>query len=109
MAIAELADRYRGTSAEAESLMMASMIAFDIGNSPLLEAFRKSLSTRFSQNPNIGAFLRDRFAVSSPVQFRGTFLRADGKSVSFPASREYCGILSTKYKVVFRRRRNAVA
>jgi len=83
LAIAELADRYRGTAAEAESLMMASMVAFDIGHHALLDAFRKSLSKRFGDDPKVSAFLRERFATSNDLRFRGTFQRADGKSISF--------------------------
>lgn len=89
MAIAELADRYRGTAAEAESLMMASMIAFDMGHRALLDAFRESLSTRFGQDPDVSAFLRERFAVSHPVRFRGTFQRAGGTSIMFPTGQMY--------------------
>jgi len=89
MAIAELADRYRGTSAEAESLMMAAMIAFDIGHPALLNAFRKTLSKRFSNDPLVTAFMRERFAVGGEINVRGEFKRVDGKLISFPVGNPY--------------------
>ena len=96
MAMAELADRYRDTPAEAESLMIASMITFDTGHVPLLDAFRQTLSTRFGQDPNVSAFLREKFAVTAPVRFGGTFQRADGKSVCLQPGQIYVACFWSK-------------
>jgi len=96
MAMAKLADRYRDTSAEAESLMIASMITFDTGHVPLLDAFRQTLSTRFGQDPNVSAFLREKFAVTAPIRFGGTFQRADGKSISLQPGRTYIACFWSK-------------
>jgi tetratricopeptide (TPR) repeat protein len=87
--IAELADRYRGTSAEAESLMVASMVSFDLGNRALLEAFRKALSTRFGDDPRVTVFMRERFAAGSEINLRGQFERSDGKRISLPIGQTY--------------------
>lgn len=96
MAMAALADRYRDTSVEAESLMIASMITFDTGHVPLLDAFRRTLSTRFGQDPNVSAFLREKFAASAPIRFGGTFQRADGKSISLQPGRTYIACFWSK-------------
>ena len=96
MAMAELADHYRGTAAEAESLMIASMITFDTGHRPLLDAFRKTLSSRFGQDPNVSAFLREKFAVSAPVRFGGTFRRVDGKSICLQRGQVYIACFWSK-------------
>jgi len=88
LAIAKLADRYRDTPAEAESLMIASLMAFDIGHEDLLKAFRAALSARSEGNREVADFLRERFAkIDQDVRFRGTFTRADGGSVCFPIDR----------------------
>jgi len=89
LAIARFADRYRNTPAEARSLMMASTVAFDLGNRILLKAFRKTLSKRFVHDPMVNAFMRERFASSSEVHLRGEFKRADGKHISFPIGQPY--------------------
>lgn len=87
--IARFADRYRGSPAEAKSLIMASTAAFDLGDSILLDTFRKVLSKRFSHDPLVSAFMRQRFASGSEVYFRGLFKRADGKEMSFPTGQLY--------------------
>ncbi len=48
IAIARIADRYRGTSAEAESLMFCVSTALDLGNVALISVFRRALSERFA-------------------------------------------------------------
>lgn len=87
--IARFADRYRSTPAEARSLIMAATLAFDKGNVILLDAFRKALTTRFSDDPQVIAFMRERFAKGSQVRLSGEFKRADGKVISFPMGRTY--------------------
>lgn len=84
LAIARFADRYRGTPAEAQSLMMAASSAFDLGNRDLLSAFRRTLSTHFSADPLVNAFMRERFGSGGELSLRGEFRRADGKSIAFP-------------------------
>ena len=69
--------------------MMAATSAFDLGNRNLLDAFRKALSKRFSNDPLVTAFMRERFAAGSLVHFRGEFKRADGKRISFPSGQIY--------------------
>lgn len=88
LGIALLADKYCDSPAEAESLMTASLIAFEIGNRDLLAAFRAALHNRFRKDPKVIAFLRERWGVSARESlFRGTFSRADGVSLHFPIDR----------------------
>jgi hypothetical protein len=89
LAIAEFADRYRGTTAEATSLMLAATTTFDLGNDILLEALRKTLAKRFAHEPDVSAFMRERFAAKSDVNLRGIFKRAGGGEMSFPIGRPY--------------------
>jgi len=89
MQVARMADRYRDTPAEAESLMAASSLAFNLGHRHLLETFRSALTQRFSQDRDVRAFLRERFAVAKPIPFFGAFKRPDGKEVSFPKGRRH--------------------
>lgn len=88
VSVAELADRYRNTEAEVESLMVASEIAFNLGEAELLKEFRRTLSTRFTGNAKAVGFLRERFAYkSSSLMFRGRFKDADGETLVLPIDR----------------------
>jgi len=78
-AITELVSRYEGTAVEAESLIMASMIAMNVGERDLLNALLKVLSERFADVPSVKAFLRERFGKTERnFVFRGSFTRGDG-------------------------------
>jgi len=79
-------ERYRGTSAEAKSLMLASRIA------PKLQAFKlqqrvfDALGERFAGDPGVIAFRRKHLGLSKlDVQFSGTYTRADNVVLRFPA------------------------
>lgn len=89
LAIARFADRYRETSAEAKSLMMAASVTFDLGNAILLKALRERLETGFRHDPEVNTFLRQRFALGSDVFLPGTYARGDGKQFSFPIGQVY--------------------
>ena len=85
-ALAELVKRYRDTPAEARSLMIASLIA------PKLEAFdlekeiRGALSEGFPGDPAVIEFRKKYFGLGNlDVLFTGTYTRADGVSLRFPA------------------------
>ncbi|MBS3820769.1 MAG: hypothetical protein KGY81_03300, partial [Phycisphaerae bacterium] len=60
-AVAQFAEKYRGTEVEADSAMHAVMMAFDIGDEDLFKALEYRLSHEFGDNPEVVAFLRDRF------------------------------------------------
>jgi len=60
-AIARFADKYRGTEAESDSAMRALMMAFEIGHKTLYEALEHRLIREFRDDPQVVAFLRDRF------------------------------------------------
>lgn len=88
VALAELADRYRGTSAELDSLMLASEVAFNLGEQDLVAAFRHTLATQFSKDLRAIEFLKERFAQRArSMVFRGHFKRADGETLVFPIDR----------------------
>ena len=63
LAVAEFAEKYIGTRAEAQSLMSATLMAFDIGHLELLKVFQTKLRTSFAGEPGVAAFLRDRFNI----------------------------------------------
>jgi len=52
-AITQLVSRYEDTPAEAESLIMASMIAMDVGDGELLKTLLATLSERFAEVPSV--------------------------------------------------------
>ncbi len=85
-AIEAIIERYRGTPAEAKSLMMASLIA------PKLEAFElqkrvlAALSERFAGDPGVIEFRRQHLGLRRlDVLFAGTYTRADSVVLRFPA------------------------
>ena len=85
-ALISIVDRYRGTSAEAKSLMMAARIA------PKLEAFElekrivDALGERFAGDPVVIEFRRQQLGLSrQDVLFVGAYKRADGVILRFPA------------------------
>ena len=88
VALEKLIARYRDTPGEAKSLMLASQIA------PKLEAFDlemqilRTMQERFSDHHGVIEFRRKSLAAGRiEALFRGTFTRADGTSLSFPADR----------------------
>ena len=85
-AIEVIIARYRGTPAEVKSLMMAAQIA------PKLEAFElqkrvsDALGERFAGDPAVIEFRRRHLGLGRlDVLFAGTFTRADGVVLRFPA------------------------
>jgi len=87
-AITELVSRYEGTAVEAESLIMASMIAMNVGERALLKALLTTLSERFGDVPSVQAFLRERFSKAErDFVLRGSFTRADGTTLRLPIDR----------------------
>ncbi|MEK6247263.1 MAG: hypothetical protein N2C12_03730, partial [Planctomycetales bacterium] len=88
LSIAALADKYRDTSAEIDSLILASDIAFNLGSAELVKAFRRTLSNKFSDNTKATGFLRERFAFKSgSTLVRGHFKSADGDDLVLPIDR----------------------
>ena len=85
-AIELIVDRYRGTPAEARSLMMAAQIA------PKLQAFELNkkicdiLGERFAGVPEVIEFRRQQLGLARlNVLFSGTYTRTDGSILRFPA------------------------
>lgn len=85
-ALAEMIKRYRNTSGEAKSLLLAALIA------PKLEAFELereitlTLDDRFSGDHSVIEFRRKHLGFTKlDVLFNGRFTRSDGVSLTFPA------------------------
>lgn len=89
MPIAEFADRYRDSPAEAKSLVIVSSLAFEIGNKMLLDVFRKRMEDNFKHDAEVSSFLRQRFAASVNAKLPGIYERADGSKLSFPLGQTY--------------------
>ena len=84
-ALAAIVDRYRGTPAEARSLMMAALIAPKLEAFDLQDEILDTLAERFAGDPVVIAWRRKNFGISNlDLLFAGTFTRADGVSLSFP-------------------------
>jgi hypothetical protein len=85
-ALAALIKRYRGTSGEAKSLMVAALIAPKLEAFELEEQILQTMSQRFAADPVMMEFRLKHIGVGRiDVLFTGTFTRLDGASLKFPA------------------------
>ena len=85
-ALAAIVGRYRGTPAEAKSLMMAAQIAPKLEAPALETEVFNALSERFAGDPSVIEFRRKHLGISRlDVLFSGTYTRADGVVLRFPA------------------------
>ncbi|HIL80581.1 MAG TPA: hypothetical protein EYG54_04870 [Myxococcales bacterium] len=86
VALAELIERYRGTPAEAKSLMMAARIAPKLQAFELQKRIADALGERFAGDPSVIEFRRQHLGLRrQDVVFVGTYTRADGVVLRFPA------------------------
>lgn len=84
-ALTSIVDRYRGTSAEARSLMMAAQIAPKLEADELEQAILQRMDMRFAGNSEVISFRRKYLGFSNQsAQFAGTYTRADGVALRFP-------------------------
>jgi hypothetical protein len=84
-ALQELVTRYRGTPAEAKSLIIASQIAGKLDASDLQKQITNALGERFAGDPAIIEWRRQNLSLSEwGVLFTGTYTRADGVALNFP-------------------------
>ena len=96
-ALDELIARYRGTPAEAKSLIISSQIAGKLNALDLRERIVETLSERFASDPAIIEWCRQNLSISTmDVIFAGTYTRADGVELSFPID-----AMGQAYVVVF--------
>ena len=85
-AIEVMIERYRGTPAEAKSLMMAVQIAPKLQAFELQERIVDALGERFAGDADVIEFRRQQLGLRRlDVLFAGTFTRADDVVLSFPA------------------------
>jgi len=84
-ALQELITRYRGTPAEAKSLIIASQIAGKLNALDLQKQITNALGERFGDDPAIIEWRRQNLSISNmDVFFAGTYTRADGVALNFP-------------------------
>lgn len=84
--LTELLDRYRGTQAEARSLMIASMIIQKLASRDLERSIYEAMDRKFSGDLEVIEFRRQNLkATRIDVTFNGEFERLDGKRISFPS------------------------
>lgn len=84
-ALEELITRYRGTPAEAKSLIIASQIAGKLNALDLQKQITGTLKERFAGDPAIIEWCRRNLSISNmDVLFTGTYTRADGTVMNFP-------------------------
>ena len=85
-ALAELLERYRGTSAEARSLLMGALIVQKLEAPELEDAIYYALDENFSDDHDVIEFRRKFLKISRlDVTFSGEFERLDGTILCFPA------------------------
>jgi tetratricopeptide (TPR) repeat protein len=84
-ALTSIVDRYRGTSAEAKSLMMAARIASKLEADGLERTIFQRMGMRFAGDPEVIEFRRKHLGFSKlDVLFAGDYTRADGVVLRFP-------------------------
>lgn len=87
-ALEDMIKRYRNTSAELESLMIAIKLAPQLGAYTLKDHFLATLKQRFAGDSEAIAYSRTLLGASRlDVLFTGTFKRLDGTSMVFPYDR----------------------
>jgi tetratricopeptide (TPR) repeat protein len=87
-ALEEMIQRYRGTPGEEKSLMIAARIAPKLEAFDLKKAIIRTLSERFQGDLDVIQFRRKNLNDALlDVEFRGTFTRSDGTTLSFPIDR----------------------
>ena len=87
-ALTAIIKRYRNTSAEAKSLMMAALIAPKLEATALETEVFNALSERFSGDPVVIEFIQKNLGLRRlDVLFSGTFTRDDGATLRFPIDR----------------------
>ena len=85
-ALAAIVERYRGTPAEAKSLMMAALIAPKLEAPDLEDEIFQALNERFADDPLVIEFIQKNLGISRmDVLLAGTFTRIDGTVLRFPA------------------------
>ncbi|MDB4734965.1 hypothetical protein OAF62_04510, partial [Akkermansiaceae bacterium] len=81
-----LVARYRGTSGEAKSLMMAAQIAPKLQAFELQKRILDALGERFAGDMEVIEFRRKHLGFGRmEVLFKGAFMRSDGVTLRFPA------------------------
>ncbi|MHC4252044.1 MAG: hypothetical protein ACYS9X_23240, partial [Planctomycetota bacterium] len=87
-ALEKIVVRYRGTPAEAKSLMVASLIASKLDALDLQKTIINIMDERFADDPAMISFRRDNLPLRAlGVKCSGKFTRADGAELYLPADR----------------------
>ena len=107
-AIATLADRYRDTEAEAESLMISSLYIRELSNQDLLEAMLKKLSRYFGDKPEVATFLREKMAFTKNTRVQGRYRLLGGKEVDLTEGLIYVAVYWSKDMAFVKERLNEI-
>lgn len=85
-ALTALIARYRGTAAEARSLLLGALIVQKLDASELEHAIHRVLDERYPDDHEVIEFRRRHLKVGRlDVLFRGAFNRLDGTEIRFPS------------------------
>ena len=85
LALEDLIVRYRGTTAEAKSLILASQIAPKLGALDLEKALFNTMKERFPADHDVIQWRREHVGSAMlEVMFAGSFERLDGVPLNFP-------------------------
>jgi len=87
-ALVALIERYRGTTAEAKSLMIGAVIAKDLESEDLLRFIEQTMDLRCAGHPEVIAFRRKVLSLKSlRVKCQGRYRRSDGTTLYIPGDR----------------------
>lgn len=87
-ALLVLLERYRGTTAEAKSLMIGAVIAKELESAELLGFIEQAMTERCAGNPEVIAFRRKVLSLKSlAVKCQGKYTRSDGTTLHIPGDR----------------------
>jgi len=85
-ALADLVQRYRGTPAEAKSLLMGALIVQKLDAPELEDEIINALDENYSDDSEVIEFRRKHLKISRlDVSFKGIFTRVDGSTLGFPS------------------------
>jgi hypothetical protein len=87
-ALVAVIERYRGTEAEAKSLMIGAVIAKNLESGDLLRFIEQTMDERCAGNPEVIVFRRNVLDLKSlAVKCQGSYTRSDGTTLYIPGDR----------------------
>ncbi|MEM7394003.1 MAG: hypothetical protein AAF492_16815, partial [Verrucomicrobiota bacterium] len=87
-ALTALIERYRGTTAEAKSLMIGAVIAKELESTELVRSIEQAMDERCADAPEVIVFRRKYLSLKAlKVKCKGTYKRSDGTTLYIPGDR----------------------